>query len=449
MQYQLNDPSTPDLLIDMQPTVPEPHFPYTVRGCTADDQVGINCKTSLDISLNYLSNILPVLHWSSTPNLQIWPKAGKAFNAYYDRPNIKYFFDTDPLTQQVFFAANSSKICTHELGHATLDAIRPDCWSTQCAEIWGYHEGHGDINAVNTVMQSDLVLETALKETDGNLRLSSIISRLAEEFGNAFWHARGHKDNNFNGLRNAVNTFTFIPPENLPPIASDDQLSRECHSYGRLILGVWYDVLVGIYEQEKAGGLNQMDAIKKARDVAFPLLIKTIAKTPITLRFHQAIARIMLTVDQENGGHYQNVLNKVFTDRKLLAPQMMALSATNKNELDLTNGITTPIRQGEMVVIHEPKTLRLSDYITEPQHLRAMFVGGYDLSSCEVEVAAGKYYEFDQSGNLLHEIVPTDQEIIEEAQKCVTEIESIGPGPDTMWEVTNNKLLRTFICGRK
>ena len=445
MKYQINDPTTPDLFVDMEPTTSNPQFPYTIRGCQADDQVAIDCKTSLDIALGNLSVILPISHWAASDNLQVWPRAGQDFNAFYDRLNLKFFWNNDPVTNESIYAANSSKVTVHELGHAGLDAYRPDLWSTQCMEIWAFHEGQADITCLYNIMRNDLVIQKAMEETGGNLRLSSIITRLAEQMGNAIWHARGHQDNNLNGLRNAVNDFVFTPPENLPSSAPDNQLSNECHSFGRLIVGTWYDIFVGIYELEKQNS-NPIDAFKKARDFIFPCFIKAIINTPVTVRFHEALAKNMIAL----GGSYQGIMYEVFSKRKIIPTVIKALTQTSKQDMaeKLTNGTTINIGQSEIVVINEPRTLKLSDHITEPKHLKAMFVGGYDLSSCEVEVAAGKYYEFDQSGNLVHEIVPTEDEIIGAAQACVTAIESIGPGPDTMWEVTNNKLMRTFICGR-
>lgn len=445
MKYQINDPTTPDLLVDMDPTTTDSHFPFTIRGCASDDQVAINCKTSLDIALNYLSTVLPRLAWSSTSNLQVFPRAGQDFNAFYDRPSIQYFFKADPLTQEVIYAANSSKVCVHELGHAALDSFRPDFWNTQCAEIWAYHEGHGDITAISNIIRNDLVVEKALKETGGNLRQSNVITKLAEELGNAIWHARGNKDNNLGGLRNAVNDFKYTPPEELPGWAPDNQLSSECHSFGRLIVGAWWDMVVDIYEAEQATGLSQKDALQKANNIAYITLVKSVAQAPQVPRFHEALAKLMVA----NGGPYDKLIYKVFTERKILEPVIKVLGMATKKDIDLTNGITTTIGQGEIVVVKKPKTLKLADHISEPKHLKAMFVSGYDLSKAEIEVANDKYYEFDQHGTLIHEIAPTDDEVIKAAQLCVTAIESIGPGPDTMWEVTNGKLLRTYICGRR
>ena len=74
-------------------------------------------------------------------------------------------------------------------------------------------------------------------------------------------------------------------------------------------------------------------------------------------------------------------------------------------------------------------------------------VKGYDLRNAEIEVPNDSYYELDSHGNVVDSIISADDEIIEHAHACVSTIESIGPGPETMWEVTNNKLLRTWVCG--
>ena len=113
----------------------------------------------------------------------------------------------------------------HELGHAILDAMRPDFWSVQALEIWSFHEAFADITAILSLMQHDEILDRALYETKGDLSKPNVISRLAEEMGDIIYEiTRGRGGMKPGALRNATNKFRYIHPSKLPKNAPNNKL---------------------------------------------------------------------------------------------------------------------------------------------------------------------------------------------------------------------------------
>jgi hypothetical protein len=62
----------------------------------------------------------------------------------------------------------------------------------------------------------------------------------------------------------------------------------------------------------------------------------------------------------------------------------------------------------------------------------------------KIEVASDSFYEFDSKGNLVDQVVPTDEEIKSAATQCVL-MASENLGQDKMWNIENNKLIRQYI----
>ena len=275
--YLMNDPTTPDLKKRVTILPPPEHMRILVHGHTlykeppkpgSMEELAANCYYTLVHSLNATQNAVqkfrkPIPRWAACDRLSVFPCAGKDFNAYYNRRALKFFYDQDPVTHKRVYTAASSDIVAHELGHATLDAIRPDFWSVQALEIWAYHEAFADINAMLNVLYFDEILKHILKETDGDISKPNVATRLAEEMGNAIFHVtRGQYGYTAGALREATNRFKYVPPKNLPKDAPDDKLAAECHSFGRIFLGAWYDMLAGIYKQEVKNGKAPLQAIQ-------------------------------------------------------------------------------------------------------------------------------------------------------------------------------------------
>jgi len=463
ISMQLNDPTTPDLRVQVSLPSMSKYLGFAVAGFTGDLTPGTasaqaaNCYYTLAKSIEFTQSSIgkfkePLKKWSAVDKLAIFPRAGKDFNAYYDRQALRFFYEKDPSTSRTIYTADSMDIVAHELGHGLLDTMRPDFWNVQALEIWAFHESFGDINAMITLMHFDKVIEKALAETNGDLRKSNTISRLAEELGSAIYHLTGGRDGSKpDALRNAVNDFTYVKPETLPEIAPNDQLAGEPHSFSRVFTGTWYDMFVRIYEKNVSSGINPVDSVKNARDVSGLYILQAISQCPRTARLMDALARNMLLIDKNSGGVHQEILHDVFKARKILSPSNKLMG----NELTLeqmksTMGGTDEIvhsRGLTAVIKRDAQTIKLSEGM---RSLNAISANGFDLNTLELEIPTDSYYEFNDAGKMVYSLVAQEDEAIEAAKACANVIyitEDIGADNKTSWDAIDGKLIRSSIGG--
>jgi hypothetical protein len=462
--YLINDPTTPNL----KKKVLIPNTPNKMRllvhgmNSTKDkikegspEELATNCYVTLVNSLQSMQNILKQFNhipskWAACERLSVFPCAGKDFNAYYNRKALKFFYDKDPVTRKQVYTANSSDIVAHELGHAILDTIRPDFWDVQALEIWAFHEAFADINAMWHIMQYDETLNMMIKETNGDISKPNIATRLAEEMGNAIYHlTNGQYGYTLGALRDATNNFKYTIPEKLPKEAPDNKLAAECHSFGRVFMGAWYQMFCNIYDKEVKNGNSKLQAIKIARNISYEYLLRSVYVAPRTVRYHDAIARVILSEDKKKGSPYQDIIRNVFTKRNLLLNRVHALSRKTWDDVKSVlkpEDIVVQKKDRILVSIKNNKFIKISDY--ESSELSMLSVNGIDLHKTEIEVAADSYYEFNNEGVMQDEILSSEDEFVDAAKACLLSIQSagnIGPNPELMWEVQDGKLKRTLI----
>ena len=108
VKYILNDPTTPDLMVDMEIPSKPAYCDFKVDGFrggstqlnTLEHQAAC-CQVTLINGINLANLYARVDHWSSVSQLFVQPRAGKQFNAYYDRQGLRFFYSTDPVSRQV------------------------------------------------------------------------------------------------------------------------------------------------------------------------------------------------------------------------------------------------------------------------------------------------------------------------------------------------------------
>ncbi len=404
IEYVLNDPFSPELKENIQiPDLPSPCPLFTVNNWTvsAGDQRGSQVYATIAFTLKYVQAALikPITRWAATNNLRVIPLAGKDFNAYYDRMNLKFFYDTDTTNGQTIYTCDSPDIVAHELGHAILDAVRPDLWNTQCLETSAFHEAFGDITAILEVLQHNAVVIAALNETNGDIGKSNLVSRLAEQMGHAIWDITGRQAAFINALRNAVNDFNYVIPESLPYQAADGQLAGECHSFSRVFVGAWYDILVAMYNFEVAGGVERTVALMKIRDVLSVITLRAISMAPLVPRFYEAIAKSMMVVAKNNYQQYENVIKNCFVRRGIIKDEVRMLSTKKLSDVDISH--TDEVLSLRKSTIVRKKTNNCMNLYKSTKEISALSV---DMSHLEVEVANESYMEFDSAGNLVDQI---------------------------------------------
>jgi len=455
INYRLNDPSTPELVIKLERPLSPKAMPFEVSGFIGNNYGELGTKQNQAANVyatiaNSLQNTLKfrkLNKWPRTHNLKIVPRAGEMLNAYYDGKNLKFFYQFDKKAKKVIYLADSVDIVAHELGHAVLDAMRPDFWSSQALEIWGFHEAFADITAVVTVMLQDEMIEYALKETGGDLRKSNVISKLAEEVGDTIYNMTGGRGGYKPGeMRNAINEFKYTPPEKLPYDAPHDKLGGECHSFGRLMLAAWYDIFVEIQRQEKRGGKKCLDAAITARDVSYKYLMKAVKMAPNSVRLYNGVAKAMLAVDRMHGSPYKQAIGGVFQKRRIIRKPIKHLFRTmNWDALEPFLSDFSDIDEsedGKLIRTHRTASLRLSD------HLGIGALAHNPLYDLEVEVPADIFYEVDRHGVVLNYLQSTNREMIHAASKCLDVLHfnnMVGEHEEALFEIVDHKLIRKKI----
>ncbi len=254
--------------------------------------------------------------------LPIFPRAGKDFNAYYDRKGLKFFYDADKVTGQTIYTCESGDIIAHECGHAVLDAHHPEYWDSLLSETGAFHEAFGDISAVLVALDNPRVRALMLAENGGDLTKSNAVTRLAEQLACGLFDA-GYTDAvvSANALRDVANPFRYRDPDKLPGRAPATRLSSESHNFSRIFSGAFYDVLIGIYEQlrKENAALSPDAALMQARNDAGHLLAQGLMLAPQGDALFKTIAVAVLAASQQDsGGKYFAILKKPFVARRLL-----------------------------------------------------------------------------------------------------------------------------------
>lgn len=458
IQFLLNDPSTSDLMFQVSVPTENPPldfrvsgymgggYPFgTIQGQAALVYVGLLNTMKYMISMCKQRN---VTRWAAANPLVVFPRAGQDLNAYYDRSALKFFFFPDPVSKKTVFTCESTDVVFHEFGHAFLDAIRPDFWSTQSLEVWAFHEAFGDMTAILGIMQYDLVLDRAIAETGGDLGKSNIISRLAEEMGATIYRLVPPGSGRLaNALREAANNFVYVEPEKLPADSPDDQLSNECHNFSRVWTGCWYEIMVRMYEQNVAQGMERKAALVKARDRAAEYMLHGVVHGANHVRTFDGVARQMLHCDRGcYGEEYQKVMMDVFTRRNMLREGVMMQGSWDWDSW--VQSLSEPVAVQELgdtklAQTASTRTIKLVD------HLGLSALADNPLFNVEIEVPFQNTYEF-QNGVMVQAAEVNEEEVIDSAFACLNYLHHnnlVGKHKNALFEVKNGKLLRkNIIC---
>lgn len=328
ISYMINDPFYPDMIIQIKNPVAQGlnfnvkyYIGYT-EGFSSLQGKAANVYALLCHGINIFNKKLKLRKWSVVNNLVVDPVAGEQANAYYDRNGIRYFYFTK--NGKSVYTCLSSDIVSHELGHALLDAIRPDLFSVASMEVWAFHEAFGDICSIICTLNFDVIIDYMLNETKGDLRQNNIVSKLAEEMGTTLGHAYS--------LRNAYNSFKYTNPSTLPTSGDSTVLINEPHSFSRVFSGLFYEILCEIYE---AKGRNK-ESLIAARDYLFDTFLDTCLLAPATPNFFETFCHTWLSVDAKYQVSYKDILNKVFANRNIFKIQSMGMTdfdeKTNKEQ---------------------------------------------------------------------------------------------------------------------
>ncbi len=278
--------------------------------------------------------LLPTTTKWATPDgkLTVHLDKGVDLNAYYRRSTGTLEFFHSTVGGKTVFSGESTNVLCHELGHAVLDAIRPQLFHVASVEAAAFHEAFGDISAILCALQLKSVVQAVIDETGGRLYHSTFLSRVAEELG---WAIRQVRPQSVEPdcLRNAVNSFFYRDPMTLPTTAPASALSSAPHSFSRVFTAAFYDALAGMVVVDNAQPTVQ--SIQKVSRNAGQLLIDAVGNAPVVPNyFSQVAAQIIIADDTRYRRKYRDVLKGAFVRHGILS--LEAAAAVGGTTLPIT-----------------------------------------------------------------------------------------------------------------
>ena len=267
--------------------------------------------------IDFWGSLLPLgTTWSTSNPMQVsLTEADPQLNANYTRLFGLRFY-RQKVQDFDIHASESPDVVCHELGHAVLDALRPQLFNVANTETSAFHESFGDISAILCALQVPAMRDAVIKETGGRLNTNSRLSRLAEQLG---WGLRQISPQMVDRdcLRNAMNHFFYKRPDLLPPSADADQLSSEEHSFSRVFTGAFLDALARMFSETSSRDAAALASI--SRQIA-QLLIDAVHGAPVTTAYFSQIAAAMIQADQARFGGQNNAeLTGAFLEHGILS----------------------------------------------------------------------------------------------------------------------------------
>lgn len=436
VRYLLNDMTTPELVKDVLPPVPPPTPAFNVmryggggfqRGTI--EYTAAHCHVTISNVLNWLACIPngKFKRWAASNNLIVNSHAGSDLNAFYDRRSMQFFYFCHPKIGGSVYTAECADIVAHELGHGLLDCFKPEMFDIANLEVWAFHEAFADMMAVFNALLHDEVINQVIAQTGGNLLKPNVVSNLAEHVGWALHQLTGQQNPTY--LRSAINNFKYVHPGSLPEDAPDNQLAAECHSFGRVYLGVLYEILAAIYETEKRKGLSPLEALKKARDALAERMIIAVFNAPISTNYYEAFSKTLLWVEKTKFQNlYFNVMCDVFLRKNVMKSEVKVLSAP-------------PCPAGQTILrMQSANVMRLSDHMIMTQ-------SDNPLLDVKVEVPSESVYLYDLDSTPMDSILTDHDQLISSTQDALNFLHTTGSVGrfDKLFSVRSGVLRRNYF----
>ncbi len=258
--------------------------------------------------------------WQATRQLIVDLEAGHEVNAYYDRGQLSFHLAEviDRETRKKFRIATgeSPDIVSHEFGHAVLDAVRPELWDANYAEVAAFHESFGDISALLSALAVPEIAREFAALPGSTVFQSSRVSRLGEQMG---WALRQQRPDlpDPNSLRDAVNTFFYVAPETLPTTAPSTGLSSEPHNFSRVFTAAFLRVIDEMLKTNT--GKRTAASVRKVAAFSASLLIAAVQDAPVTDGYYRAVAREMVDeAGRRSKGRYRKAVSTAFVRHGIL-----------------------------------------------------------------------------------------------------------------------------------
>ncbi|MCB2409240.1 hypothetical protein [Hymenobacter lucidus] len=241
--------------------------------------------------------------------LQVNLDAGNDLNAYYSREDKGLSFFHATITDasnngraMTVYSGESPDVISHELGHAILDAIKPELWDILTGEVAAFHEFFGDGSSILTALQLPYVRDTVVAETQGQLWRNSSIARMAEELGYAIRQVNP-KYADLDCLRNASTLWLYRSPTELSPDGPNSILTSQPHNFSRVFTGAFLAALgrmaLAIADDQR---VNADHVLQASLDMG-PLLLKAVINAPLRTDFYRSVAEQMIIAASQHLTH--------------------------------------------------------------------------------------------------------------------------------------------------
>ncbi len=263
----------------------------------------------------------PIKWATGRKQLDVTAEYGQELNAYYSRWELGVVFskDLDKATQKMVYAAGSGEVVVHETGHAILDSLRPNYFSTWSAEPPAFHEAFGDMLALLVTLKNERVQEIVAEQTGGDLSRPNLAADLGEEMGTAMNNNAGNNVTGGANIRSARNSFVWQDPSSLPDHAPPGQLSAQEHNFSRVWTGAFYEVLTAICRSKMEEGLSAREALAATADEGLRMLGRQMRKAPDgDFTFPDMAAALLASEKELNGGRYAPMIQEAFAARNML-----------------------------------------------------------------------------------------------------------------------------------
>ncbi|MEZ6091841.1 MAG: hypothetical protein R3C05_28320 [Pirellulaceae bacterium] len=264
----------------------------------------------------------PFASWHDDSTLAVAPDEGEDLNAYYDRkrgglPERISFFH-QKVGNKTYFSGASTDVVAHEAGHAFLDALRPDYWSSFLFEVNSFHEAFGDCIAIVTALHDKTTREKILPSLTKSNPVESTAEELAEGIRRA---VPGH---NAGTPRKARNNLRWGPQGSIPIDGGPGELIYEEHSFGQVFSGCFYDAIANVF-----AGMNARSEanLLLATQTVGKLLVKATQQAPQRSQYFREIGRLMVLIDeQENAASNRSAIRDAFLGHNIALGSSLTLA---------------------------------------------------------------------------------------------------------------------------
>lgn len=280
------------------------------------------------------------IYWKDGGPLEVRPHAFEGMNAFYmpSPPSLNFGFFSSPFRRAPVWTCLSHDVVSHELGHAILDNFRPYYLFSTDLDAAALHESFADLLSMFAALQYPEVVRQLYKDTKGNMRHPSLLTRMAEEFG------KGIAGASIPYLRSALEGVTY------------NNADKEPHARSTTWTAAVYEILERLVAVSHPKGFSGKDgfsdfceALTKASGWVKGMLLRALHYTSPASLTMPMLARLVYEADARvfpDDSKFREIAKEVFVKWELWnelidlqAPEIgaafKALQGANSRELGM------------------------------------------------------------------------------------------------------------------